>query len=352
MQVNHSQKMSEKPLTPWIIAQDDGRILAAHCDCMAGIGETCSHVASLLWVIGVGVERRESLSVTQKSAYWVMPPSVKSVPYSPVREIDFIGKKSKGSTVDTSVPKCSAAPSSKTSKKVPPPTHTELSQFFSSLAACSGAKPAVLAVVPAHCDKYVPTSLSPELPMVLSDLYRPENNSVGYYGLLQIAARTEVTVTAEQVQAVETKTRDQAESRLWFRLRTGRITASKFKSACHTDPANPSLSLIMAICHPEVSRFSTAATIWGCHHEKVALEQYTAISESHHKQLLVSKCGLFISLEHPFIAASPDSIVECLCCGRGICEVKVRCINFVLKITCMYYNEMLFPFLVPILSQK
>jgi len=45
---------------------DDGRILAAHCDCMAGLGETCSHVASLLWVIGVGVESRESLTVTQK----------------------------------------------------------------------------------------------------------------------------------------------------------------------------------------------------------------------------------------------------------------------------------------------
>ena len=50
---------------------DDGRILAAHNDCMAGLDETCSHVASLLLVIDVGVESRESLTVTQKSAYWV-----------------------------------------------------------------------------------------------------------------------------------------------------------------------------------------------------------------------------------------------------------------------------------------
>ena len=76
VQVNHSQKLSEKPLTPWIIAMDDGRILAAHCDCMAGLGETCSHVVSLLWVIGMGVERRESLTVTQKSAYWVLPSAI------------------------------------------------------------------------------------------------------------------------------------------------------------------------------------------------------------------------------------------------------------------------------------
>jgi len=34
-------------------------------------------------------------------------------------------------------------------------------------------------------------------------------------------------------------------------MRCGRITASKFKSACHTDPASPSISLITAICYPE-----------------------------------------------------------------------------------------------------
>ena len=41
--------------------------------------------------------------------------------------------------------------------------------------------------------------------------------------------------------------RDQSNCRLWFRLRAGRITASRFKSACSTDPASPSLSLIMGI---------------------------------------------------------------------------------------------------------
>ena len=64
---------------------------------MAGLGESCSHVASLLWVISVGVERREALTSTQKSAYWVMPPAFKSVQYSPVKEIMFIGKKRKAS---------------------------------------------------------------------------------------------------------------------------------------------------------------------------------------------------------------------------------------------------------------
>ena len=96
-QVNHSQRLNEKPLTPWIVSMTDGKILAAHCDCMAGLGETCSHVSSLLWVIAVGAEKRDSLTVTQKSAYWVMPTAFRSVAYTPVKDIEFIGKKRKAS---------------------------------------------------------------------------------------------------------------------------------------------------------------------------------------------------------------------------------------------------------------
>ena len=33
--------MSEKPLTPWVISMKDGKIVRAHCDCMAGLGESC-----------------------------------------------------------------------------------------------------------------------------------------------------------------------------------------------------------------------------------------------------------------------------------------------------------------------
>lgn len=52
--------------------------IAAHCDCMAGLGETCSQ-----WVIACGIQKRESLTVTQRSAYWVMPPGIRSVEYAP-----------------------------------------------------------------------------------------------------------------------------------------------------------------------------------------------------------------------------------------------------------------------------
>ena len=92
MQVNHSQRLSDKPLTPWVIAEPSGKILCAHCDCMVGLGG-CVHVASLLWAIEAGVWIRDSMTVTQKNAYWVMSSGVKDVPYAHIKSIKFFGKK-------------------------------------------------------------------------------------------------------------------------------------------------------------------------------------------------------------------------------------------------------------------
>ena len=76
--------------------------------------------------------------------------------------IDFIGKKSKSCE--------SGATSSSSSSKKPVSEASESEQFLNALDSCPGAKPAVLAVTPGYCDAYVPASLAPELPMVLSNL--------------------------------------------------------------------------------------------------------------------------------------------------------------------------------------
>ena len=54
---------------------------------MAGLGESCSHVGSLLWAVEAGVRLRDSMTVTQKKAYWVIPTSIKEVPYSTIKDI-------------------------------------------------------------------------------------------------------------------------------------------------------------------------------------------------------------------------------------------------------------------------
>lgn len=302
MQVNHSQKLNEKPLTPWFVSLIDGKILSAHCDCMAGLGETCSHVASLLWVVAVGVEKRDSLTVTQKSAYWVMPPSIRSVSYARIQEIDFIGKKRKATHTEG----IDSSSSTSQKQKCKIPTLEEKKKFLDSLACSKNAKPAVLSVLSGYCDNYIPSVLSSDLSPVLTDLYKPCNLSLSYFELLKLSNETVLTITDEQIKAVEMKTRDQSNSRLWFRMRAGRITASKFKAVCCTDLSSPSLSLILSICHPNTMRFRTAATSWGCQHEKDALEQYQKTSL--HDEVNVYPSGYILVLHQmeSFIALVAD----------------------------------------------
>ena len=47
--VRHSQNVSKTPICPWIVVEKCGTILCAHCMCMAGLGEACSHIAALLF---------------------------------------------------------------------------------------------------------------------------------------------------------------------------------------------------------------------------------------------------------------------------------------------------------------
>ena len=41
----------DTPLKPWIAAEILGTILCVHCNCMAGLGEACSHIAALLFAV-------------------------------------------------------------------------------------------------------------------------------------------------------------------------------------------------------------------------------------------------------------------------------------------------------------
>ena len=45
--VKPSMRINDSPHHPWITVRNEGLVMAAHCDCMAGLGESCSHVAAV-----------------------------------------------------------------------------------------------------------------------------------------------------------------------------------------------------------------------------------------------------------------------------------------------------------------
>ena len=157
----------------------------------------------------------------------------------------------------------------------------------------------------------------------MQSIFKPTHLEKAYTELLTLAERhLHEEVMRAMVDHLEMVTRNQSKSRDWFRYRAGRITASRFRQILHTDPHQPSVSLLKSICYPETHRFSTKATIWGCEHEKDALQAYKTKIMACHSGLNVTSCGFFICVEHPFLGASPDALIECNCCGQGVVEVK------------------------------
>ncbi|XP_072039939.1 uncharacterized protein [Amphiura filiformis] len=85
----------------------------------------------------------------------------------------------------------------------------------------------------------------------------------------------------------------------------------------------PAQSLVKRICYPEAHRFSSAATRYGCEHEDKARKAFIEKRLAQlHENFTCREAGLHLSAEHPFIAASPDGIISCDCCGEGLLEVK------------------------------
>ncbi|KAK8767266.1 hypothetical protein V5799_005952 [Amblyomma americanum] len=77
-QVNHSQSLNKQPVDVWVLAESDGHIVSAHCTCMAGNGEACSHVAALLFYVECGVRARQEQSCTDGPNAW-LPATVKTI---------------------------------------------------------------------------------------------------------------------------------------------------------------------------------------------------------------------------------------------------------------------------------
>lgn len=55
------------PLNAWVLCENEGYVLCAHCSCMAGLGEACSHVGAVLFAIEEFVRLDEEAATTVTS---------------------------------------------------------------------------------------------------------------------------------------------------------------------------------------------------------------------------------------------------------------------------------------------
>ena len=143
----------------------------------------------------------------------------------------------------------------------------------------------------------------------MSDLFDTKNVERSHVELQERCKTIIFTVTQNQVENVEKSTRLQVKSCKLNYFRSGRITASKLRSACCTDTVSTSKSLIKKICYPVKMQ-----TEWDCEHEN-AVEKYASFMRENHLNFVVRDLVFYISINKPFLGASPDAIVSYECCG-------------------------------------
>ena len=145
-------------------------------------------------------------------------------------------------------------------------------QFFLNISKCEG-KPAILSLIEPYNELFVAQEVALPNPLT-KQLFKEEYMKLGFESLLSKGKEITIDINKEQCLLIESSTREQSNSRIWYQQRAGRITASKLKSVCHTKVEKPSQSLIKSICYPELHKFSNDATKWGMKYEDVARKAY------------------------------------------------------------------------------
>lgn len=176
-----------------------------------------------------------------------------------------------------------------------------------------------------YADAYKTPEVTPKSLPSLRSLYDPKTENMKLEEIRHHVSEVvfpEIKLSHDEVKSVEDATKGQSSSSDWYSMRAGRLTASNFKTACHTDPSSPSLTLIKNVCYPEKSQFSSMATNYGLDHENDAKKDYILQEGQNHTNLCVKDSGLMLNTIYPWMGASPDGIVTCDCHSPGCLEVK------------------------------
>ena len=119
------------------------------------------------------------------------------------------------------------------------------------------------------------------------------------------------SITAGQIAQIEESTRGQGQNQTWRDIRLHHITSSNFGAICKATYRRDRSSLARSLT--VYRELNSKAIMHGKKYEPVAVEKFECMSG-----VKTNECGLFVSPDHPQLAASPDRIIG----QDGVLEVK------------------------------
>ena len=215
---------------------------------MAGLGETCIHIAAVLFYLEVvathiaavlfyleAVARLQGMkTITESECSWIIPSYLKSAQYLPIKDIEFTSARGLKRKLDGTInnPESvlnESAVYTATGQVEITSEELDLDLFFLDISK-QGTNPAILSLVIPYSDNYVPKSIVAGFPKPLNSLFQPE-----YDELLDVCQTISINITAPMAKSIEATTKAQSGSKMWFRYRAGRVTASHMQEVCHTN---------------------------------------------------------------------------------------------------------------------
>ena len=206
-------------MAPWIIAEKNGKVICGHFTCVAGLGESCTHIVAILFWTEIKVKFISFQPITDRVSYWLAPKDVRKMVPQPRYKTDFTSAKTKKRLADQSFENLPLSHChSKKVTKVNECTKEEKLSFFKSLVD-SNNPAAILRVLPKYSENSIPHTLtSPDVPLILTEVFNEKYTKFNYGQLLIESEKffnEMINVTSRQVEYVLEQTKGQANSNLW-----------------------------------------------------------------------------------------------------------------------------------------
>ena len=321
-----SERLNDPPHKLWICIQKKGaKIQCAHCSCMAGMSQTCNHVAAALFRVEAAIRAGlNNLSCTAKSCEWL--PNRKKVQPMKMKDINFkredFGTRGKRKRALVLSPK----------KRYDPlvDCNIKLLNLNDVAAAVENIKTDMIlhSAVPKLKVDYLEEMImnsdeKPDDVPSIDDIFLISSNIQTFFDNLQML------MTPDNIMKIEQLTIGQSENLKWHLYRKYVITASKSHDVLTkmrkvqgvVDHVN------MWSLFQKISGFihvnpNIEALKYGRSMEVHAVNNFEEVFTNQHKDLKLKECGLFLHKDFPFIGGSPDRLVSCSCCERSCLEVK------------------------------
>ncbi|XP_076087997.1 uncharacterized protein LOC143058383 [Mytilus galloprovincialis] len=302
----------------WVyLSKVTGRVHNAECNCVAGAGESCSHIAALLYGIADITQQKYSgkIAPTSKACEWIKP---RNRNLSPKKSQEMVFNKFKSPDRKVSLYSVNAS----FSKDLSTPAILSFKERLMNVNPDAG-----------WLMNFPQISDSCENNTSISTLPKLHNINFSYMDTVDITSIEcvqhflsyfdSLKITKDDCSKIEVATREQHKNPLWKQVRRGRLTASKFgnivRRKVDTEPDN----LIKYLLDYTPS-FTNAAISWGKDHEQIAIDSYLIRVRESHPPLTATKNGVIINENLPHLGATPDGLVYCPHCNpyHGVIEVK------------------------------